>query len=59
MKKRIKHNDLLPWFTMDHGKLPASYLKHTQKFFDELQASSPKHKGSSVKILTQLNDKQN
>ena len=37
MKKRIKHNDLLPWFTMDHGQLPASYLKHTHKFFDELR----------------------
>ena len=42
MVKRIKHNDLLPWFTMDHGQLPASYLKSTQKFFDELQATSNK-----------------
>ena len=40
MKKRIKHNDLLPWFTMDHGQLPASYLKSTQKFFDELKVPS-------------------
>ena len=38
--KRIKHNDLLPWFTEDHGKLPASYLKSTQKFFNKLQATS-------------------
>jgi len=37
MKRRIKHNDLLPWFTMDHGQLPASYLKHTKKFFKELK----------------------
>jgi len=37
MVKRIKHNDLLPWFTMDHGTLPAPYLKSTQKFFDELK----------------------
>ena len=36
MVKRIKHNDLLPWFTMDHGQLPASYLKSTQKFFDSI-----------------------
>ena len=42
MKKRIKHNDLLPWFTMDHGQLPASYLKSTKKFFNELQAPSRK-----------------
>jgi len=48
MKKRIKHNDLLPWFTMDHGQLPTSYLKHTQKFFDELQASSRKLQATSL-----------
>ena len=43
-KRRIKHNDLIPWFTMDHGQLPASYLKSTKKFFEELeirQAASP------------------
>ena len=50
MKKRIKHNDLLPWFTMDHGQLPASYLKPTQKFFDKLQASSRKRQAASVKL---------
>ena len=43
--KRIKHNDLLPWFTMDHGQLPASYLKSTQKFFDGLQVTSYKLPG--------------
>ena len=48
MKKRIKHNDLLPWFTMDHGQLPASYLKSTKKFFDELQASSVKLQATSL-----------
>ena len=36
-KPGSNHNDLLPWFTMDHGQLPASYLKSTQKFFDELK----------------------
>jgi hypothetical protein len=35
--KRIKHNNLLPWFLEDHGTLPASYLKSCQKFFDELK----------------------
>ncbi len=50
MKKRIKHNDLLPWFTMDHGQLPASYLKSTKKFFDELQATSRKHQATSAKL---------
>ena len=48
MVKRIKHNDLLPWFTEDHGQLPASYLKHTQKFFDELQAASRKRQATSL-----------
>ena len=53
-KKRIKHNDLLPWFTMDHGQLPASYLKSTKKFFDGLQATSNKPQAASVKLLPQL-----
>ena len=47
MVKRIKHNDLIPWFTMDHDQLPASYLKSTQKFFDELQATSVKQQATS------------
>ena len=51
MKKRIKHNDLLPWFTMDHGQLPASYLKSTQKFFDELGATSRKQQATSLPQL--------
>ena len=59
MKKRIKHNDLLPWFTMDHGQLPASYLKSTQKFFDGLRATSNKPQAASAKLLPQLNDKKN
>jgi len=58
-KRKIKHNDLLPWFLEDHGQLPASYLKSTQKFFDELRATSSKRQAASVKLLTQLNDKKN
>jgi len=53
-RKLIKHNDLLPWFTMDHGQLPASYLKSTQKFFDGLRATSNKPQAASVKQLPQL-----
>jgi len=45
MVKRINHNDLLPWFLEDHGQLPASYLKSTQKFFDGLQVTSYKLPG--------------
>ena len=57
--KRIKHNDLLPWFTEDHGQLPAAYLKSTKKFFDELGAASRKRQATSAKLSPQLNDKQN
>jgi len=56
-RKLIKHNDLLPWFTMDHGQLPASYLKSTQKFFDGLRATSNKPQAASVKLLPQSNVK--
>jgi hypothetical protein len=35
--KRIKHNNLLPWFTDDHGTLPASYLRNCEKFFQSIQ----------------------
>ena len=37
MRKRIKHNDLLPWFTDDHRDLPPAYLKSCQKFFDSIK----------------------
>jgi hypothetical protein len=44
--KRIKHNDLLPWFTDDHNTLPASYIKSCKEFFgdslkQEAQAAKP------------------
>ena len=52
--KRIKHNNLLPWFTDDHGTLPASYLASCEKFFKELsskqQASSNKRQAASTKL---------
>jgi hypothetical protein len=44
--KRIKHNDLVPWFIQDHGTLPASYLASCKKFFKEL---SDKQQAASVK----------
>ena len=67
MKKRIKHNDLLPWFTMDHGQLPDAYLKSCKEFFDWLdrcnregfQAPSRKHQATSVKLSPQLDVKKN
>ena len=50
--KRIKHNDLLPWFTQDHGTLPASYLRSCEKFFNSLkpQAASAKRQAPSAKL---------
>ena len=50
MKNRIKHNDLLPWFTDDHGTLPKAYLESCQKFFLELdrRAASRKRQATSL-----------
>ena len=39
MKKKIKHNNLLPWFTDNHGTLPASYLASCAEFFQWLEDS--------------------
>jgi len=44
MKKRINHNNLLPWFTQDHGTLPASYLASCEKFFKSLKRQAPSGK---------------
>ena len=44
-KRKIKHNNLLPWFTADHGTLPAAYLRSCEKFFKEL---SDKQQASSL-----------
>jgi len=59
MRKRIKHNDLLPWFTDDHRTLPASYVKSCQEFFNWLdqcqkgfQAPSNKPQAASNKQVT-------
>ena len=54
MPKKIKHNDLLPWFTQDHGTLPKAYLKSCQKFFNEIQATSNKRQASSLPQLQHI-----
>ena len=36
MSKRIKHNNLLPWFQEDHAQLPKAYVKSCEKFFREI-----------------------
>ena len=48
--KRIKHNNLLPWFTQDHSTLPADYLRSCEKFFKSIkqQASSNKPQAASL-----------
>jgi len=48
--KRIKKNNLLPWFTDDHRTLPASYKRSCKKFFKslKLQAASSKRQASSL-----------
>jgi len=48
MKKRINHNNLLPWFTDDHGTLPAAYLKSVEKLLDGLQTD--KQQATSAKL---------
>jgi len=50
--KRIKKNNLLPWFTQDHSTLPASYLHSCEEFFKslKLQASGCKLQAASFKL---------
>jgi len=50
--KRIKKNNLLPWFTNDHRTLPASYKRSCEKFFKSLkqQATSRKPQAPSLKL---------
>jgi len=49
-KPGTDHNDLLPWFTEDHGQLPDAYLKSCQKFFLELdRRQADKRQASSIK----------
>jgi len=51
MKKRIRHNDLLPWFLEDHGTLPAAYVASCQRFFLELdRRQADKQQATSAKL---------
>jgi hypothetical protein len=34
---KLNNNDLIPWFTQDHGTLPESYLKSCREFFDKIK----------------------
>jgi len=51
MKRKIDHNNLLPWFTDDHNTLPAAYLKSCQRFFLELdRLQADKQQAPSAKL---------
>jgi len=60
MRKRINKNDLIPWFTQNHGDLPPAYVKSCQEFFNWLdqcnqkgfQAPSNKPQAASNKQVT-------
>jgi hypothetical protein len=47
-KPGTDHNDLIPWFTRDHGTLPKAYLESCQKFFDEIRESSRKRQATNM-----------
>tara|TARA_R100000908_G_C3725089_1_gene126457 strand:+ start:117 stop:305 length:189 start_codon:yes stop_codon:yes gene_type:complete len=51
--KRIKHNDLLPWFTQDHGQLPKAYIKSCDKFFRELGIKTASNKLQAARFKQQ------
>jgi len=51
-KKRIKHNNLLPWFTQDHGTLPAGYLRSCEKFFKSLKQQAASHKPQASSLTS-------
>jgi hypothetical protein len=49
--RRIKKNNLLPWFTEDHGTLPAAYVASCQRFFLELdRRQADKQQATSTKL---------
>ena len=49
--KRIKKNNLLPWFTEDQSTLPAAYVASCQRFFLELDRhQADKQQATSAKL---------
>jgi len=50
--KRIKHNNLLPWFTQDHGTLPASYLASCEKFFKSFKRQAASNKQQAPRLTS-------
>jgi hypothetical protein len=54
MPKRIKHNDLLPWFLEDHGQLSEAYLKSCRKFFQGIKQQVTSNKRQATSSLTSM-----
>jgi len=51
MKRKIDSNNLIPWFTEDHGQLPAAYVASCQRFFLELdRRQADKQQATSAKL---------
>ena len=50
MSKRIRNNDLTHYFFRDHNELPASYLEHCRKFFEELGIKTASNKLQADKL---------
>ena len=51
MKRKIDSNNLIPWFTDDHGTLPAAYVASCQRFFLELdRRQADKQQATSAKL---------
>tara|TARA_R100000700_G_C3101429_1_gene98330 strand:+ start:217 stop:372 length:156 start_codon:yes stop_codon:yes gene_type:complete len=48
MKKKIDHNNLLPYFTDHHEDLPTDYLESCEEFFIKLIKEN-KEKHDSIK----------
>ena len=57
MAKRINHNNLLPWFTDDHGTLPKAYLRKCEKFFQSIQQDRLITKKDAAFLFKQQADK--
>ena len=54
--KRIKHNDLVPWFIMDHGTLPAGYLRACKKFFMAGREDAEMYKRQAISLKLQARE---
>jgi hypothetical protein len=56
---RLTKNNLLPWFTDDHGTLPASYLKSCREFFKAGREDAEMYKRQAASIKPQASIQKN